>query len=225
MMSIKGFKSQQALARKLGGYTEEQSIDQARYATIQEMSGKRHALDVIMQGAYKINDGLLVEADSNIRVIKCPSHGASKNDMIRLSNGTQFSVLSTPDTDTIITSVELDVDPTGDIFSIWRHVTPAYTSEGYVVATAGPVQFNKDGADVVVTEDSAVEANNAPLPSGLMIKKDDGKYYPVTLDTTNPYAHTPIPVCITDVSGTTNVTINPTDIAAVSYTHLRAHET
>ena len=76
-MSIKGFKSQQALSRKLGGYTEEESIDQARYATVQEMSGRRHALDVVMQGAYKINDGLLVEADSNIRVIKCPSHGAS----------------------------------------------------------------------------------------------------------------------------------------------------
>jgi hypothetical protein len=213
MMSIKGFKSQQALARKLGGYTEQESLDPGRYVTVQEMSGRRHALDVMMQGAFKIVDGLTVEAGSSIRVIKCTAHGANKNDIIRLSDGTQFSALSIPDADTIITSVELDVDPTGDIFAVWRHVTPAYTSEGYVVAASGPVQFNKDGSDVVVTEDSAVEANNAPLPSGLMIKKDDGKYYPVTLDTTNPYAHTPIPVCITDVTGTTNVTINAGDIA------------
>jgi len=213
MMSIKGFKSQQALARKLGGYTEQESLDPGRYVTVQEMSGRRHALDVMMQGAFKIVDGLTVEAGSSIRVIKCTAHGANKNDIIRLSDGTQFSALSIPDADTIITSVELDVDPTGDTFAVWRHVTPAYTSEGYVVASSGPVQFNKDGSDVVVTEDSAVEANNAPLPSGLMIKKDDGKYYPVTLDTTNPYAHTPIPVCITDVTGTTNVTINAGDIA------------
>ena len=74
------------------------------------------------------------------------------------------------------------------------------------------VMVKKDGDYAPIAEDSAVAANNKPMPSGLMIKKDDGNYYPVTLDTTNPYQHTPIPVAITDVTGTSNVTINAGDI-------------
>jgi hypothetical protein len=130
-MSIKGFKSQQALQQKLKGYTEDQSIDYARYVTMQELSGRRHALDVLIHGVFEVTIiPLTADVGSNIRVIKCTGHGANAHDLIRLSNGTEFSVLSVPDADTIITSVELIVDPTGDTFTIWRHITPSYNTDG-----------------------------------------------------------------------------------------------
>lgn len=178
-MSIKGFKSQQALSKKLGGYTEDQSIDQARYVTVQEMNGKRHALDVIIQGAYQITVIPLTAASgSNIRVIKCVAHGASKNDIIRLSNGTQFSAISIPDADTIITSVELDVDPTGSTFTVWRHITPAYNADGSlnVSVVPSPIAYNRTelGLTVATTvlEDIDTPANSRALP--VVIHSIDG---------------------------------------------------
>ena len=130
-MSIKGFKSQQALQQKLRGYTEEQSVDQARYVTVQEMPGRRHAIDSINHGAFKVNALVkIAEAGSNIRTIICTGHGANVNDMIRLSNGTELSALSVPDANTIITSVELLIDPTGDTFDIYRYITPLLNPDG-----------------------------------------------------------------------------------------------
>jgi len=177
MMSIKGFKSQQALSKKLGGYTEDQSIDQARYVTVQEMSGKRHALDVVIQGAYQIGALPLTAASgSNIRVIKCVAHGASKNDIIRLSNGTQFSAISIPDADTIITSVELDVDPTGDTFTIWRHITPSYNADGSlnVLASQAPIKFNKDGVATTVNYDTFAPSSSEALPVNIVTVNGQG---------------------------------------------------
>ena len=214
MVSIKGYKSQQALQQKLAGYSEDQSIDKLRYTTIQEMSGRRHGLDVVIHGAYQITTvPKTIEAGSNIRTIKITSHGAKANDIVRLSDGTQFAALSVPDANTIITSVELDVSPVADTCTIWRHITPSYDSSGNAITTQGPVQFIDNNILTQVKNDDSVPANNNPLPSAMMIKKDDGIWYPVTLDTTSPYNHTPIPVCITDVTGTTNVTINAGDIA------------
>ena len=170
-MSIKGFKSQQALQQKLAGYTEEQSIDPARYATLQEMSGRRHAIEAIIQGAYQITVApLTVAAGSNIRTIKCTGHGASKNDIIRLSNGTQFSALSVPDANTIITSVELDISPTGDTFTIWRHITPACNADGslQIGVAPAPIMYNRKSAGVTATvsvlEDLDTPAASKPLP-------------------------------------------------------------
>ena len=151
-MSIKGYKSQQALQQKLSGFTEDQSIDRQRYVTVQEMNGHRHALDVLIHGAYQIGGTLTVASGSNIRVIRCVSHGALVNDIIRLSNGTEFAALSVPDADTIVTSTELLADPTADTFTVWRHVTPAYTSTGALnVVTSTAAQSGSYAEDLTVT--------------------------------------------------------------------------
>jgi hypothetical protein len=171
MMSIKGFKSQQALQQKLSGFTEEQSIDPARYVTVQEMSGRRHALDVLVQGAYQISVApITILAGSNIRKIIATAHGASKSDVIRLADGTQFSAISIPDTDTIITSVELDSDPTGKTFTIWRHITPAYNVDGSlnVSVTPSPLSYHLNGVTNVVNRDTTTPANTRALPVEIM---------------------------------------------------------
>lgn len=177
-MGIKGFKSQQALQRKLNGYTEDQSVDQARYTTIQEMSGRRHALDVLIHGAYQIGTVKSIVTGSNVRIIKSTAHGANKNDIIRLSNGTEFSAISVPDVNTIVTSVELDIDPTGDTFTVWRHITPSYNNDGSlnVSVSQGPVQYNRKTGGVTtatqVLEDLDTPTNSRALP--VVIQQLDG---------------------------------------------------
>jgi len=169
-MSIKGFKSQQALQQKLSGFTESQSLDQARYVTVQEMPGRRHALDVTISGLYKISASPLTVSAGNIRTIICASHGASANDMIRLSDGTTVGVLSVPDVNTIITAVELSVSPVGDTFTVWRAITPAYNSDGSlnVSVTPSPITYNrKSGGTTIATtvlEDLDTPANSRAMP-------------------------------------------------------------
>lgn len=207
-MSIKGFKSQQALKSKLKGYTEDQSVDQQRYVTVQEMNGRRHALDVLIHGCYQVTTlPLTVEAGSNIRVLKITGHGANPNDIIRLSDGTEFAALSVPDADTIITTVELDTDPTGDTVTIWRHITPSYNNDGSlnVVASLGPTQFKKDGTNIIVNEDTAVAANTDAFPSKMFIEVD-GIQYPVRKDTSTPSNTVSVPVEVSGVSGPINIT-------------------
>lgn len=213
---IKGFKSQKILKTKLSGYTETESVDPERYVTIQELTGDKHGADVVIHGGFEI-DGITrtAAAGSNIRILKAVGHGAQKGDFVRFKlSGIEASILSVPDADTIILASELSSSPVGLEFLICRHITPSYNADGSlnVLASQGPVQFNKDASIVQVNEDTAVVANNKPLPNGMFIKKDDGNYYPVTLDTTNPYNHTPIPVAITDVAGTANVNITAGDL-------------
>lgn len=213
---VKGFKSQKILKTKLSGYTETESVDPERYVTIQELTGDKHGADVVIHGGFEI-DGITrtAAAGSNIRILKAVGHGAQKGDFVRFKlSGIEASILSVPDADTIILASELSSSPVGLDFLICRHITPSYNVDGSlnVLASQGPVQFNKNASIVQVNEDTAVVANNKPLPNGMFIKKDDGNYYPVTLDTTNPYNHTPIPVAITDVAGTANVNITAGDL-------------
>jgi hypothetical protein len=135
-MSIKGYKSQQALQNKLKGYSEEQSADQSRYVTIQEIQGRKHALDTYTYGQFDVYGAdKTVEVGSNIRVLISTAHGASKADFIRFANGTQCGVISVPDANTIITSVELDSDPTGLTFRVYRSVVPLYNPDGSTIIT------------------------------------------------------------------------------------------
>lgn len=215
---IKGFKSQKMLKSKLSGYTENESIDIERYATIQELTGDKHGVDTVIHGVYKVNPlPLTAAAGSNIRTIKCVAHGAVKGDQIRfILSGIEASVLSTPDADTIILGSELASSPVGLDFNVLKHITPLYGSDGSLSVSSGPVSFNRTSSgSTSVTQaldDLDTPSNSRPLPSGMFIKKDDGNYYPVTLDTTNPYNHTPIPVAITDVTGTANVNITAGDL-------------
>lgn len=80
--------------------------------------------------------------------------------------------------------------------------------EQAIQVSAGPTMFVNDGINTNVEIDSADATNNKPMPNGMMVMKDDGKWYPVKLDQNSPYAHTPIPVAITDVLGNANVNVN-----------------
>lgn len=164
---IKGFKSQKILKKKINGYTEEQSVDIERYVTVQEITGDRYALDVLIHGSYETGAAFAVEAGSNIRVIKVTGHGAQKGDFVKfVANGIDVPILSVPDANTVILGSELDFDPTGLSIHFLRSVTPSYNPDGSlnVVAITGPIQFKKDGTAVEVMTDSVTPANSVPLP-------------------------------------------------------------
>lgn len=175
---IKGFKSQKILKSKLRGYTEDQSIDPERYVTIQELTGDKHGADVVMHGGFEV-DGVIKTAGvgSNVRVLKVTSHNAQKSDFVRFKlSGIEASILSCPDVDTVILGSQLSFDPTGLDLLICRHITPSYNSDGSlnVLASQGPVQFNKDGVSTTVNYVTATPTNSDALPVNIVTVNGQG---------------------------------------------------
>lgn len=202
---IKGFKSQKILKSKINGYTETESIDIERYATVQELTGDKHGVDVVVHGSFKVNTLVCTaEAGSNIRVIKFTAHGALKGDHIRfVDSGIEASILSVPSANELILGSELTFDPTGLDFDIFRHITPKYAKDGGLQVSQGPIQYNDNqvGTPVEVTMDTAVPANIKALPTELIFKKD-GVNKRVSYDSTTPTNSDAIPVNIVTVNGT-----------------------
>ncbi len=221
MSHIKANQGQEILRNPITEYpllTNEQIQVFPQILTGQKISGERFGLDTFIHGIYRVSAvSDLVEAPAHRRVIKATGHVAKKNDFIQFYTGAnigqEIQVLSVPDANTIVLASNLEVLPSvGDEFYVLRSVTPRYSQDGDLNVSSGPVRFTLDAVDTLVREDTADATNNHPMPSGMMIKKDDGKYYPVTLDTSNPYAHTPIPVVITDLAGSTTVNITAGDL-------------
>lgn len=168
---IKGFKSQKMLKGKLSGYTETQSFDPERYATIQELTGDKHGLDVVIHGGYSIDVMYTASVGSNIRKIVYANHNANAGDYVRfVLSSIEASILSIPDADTMILASELSFDPTGLDFFVCRHITPSYNSDGSlnVVAALGPVQFKKDGVSTEVNYVTATPTNSDALPVNIV---------------------------------------------------------
>lgn len=74
-----------------------------------------------------------------------------------------------------------------------------------VAVAVPPVQFLKNGANQTVIEDTAVPANNNPLPAGMYILKD-GIAYPVGIDTVTPANTISVPVRLESATGPINIT-------------------
>lgn len=210
--TLVGAKSKLYIKEEIPGIKE--SGDTLQHVTAQEIAGNRVGLDTVIHGVYKTHvPPKLIEVGSVKRLIKITAHGARKGDILKINNGAavgeEVAIVKVEDADTLVIATEINA-AIGDEVFIMRHVTPLYDEDGNlnVNATPGPSQFVRNGIDVEVEEDTVTMANNKPMPGGMYIKKDDGSWYPVTLDTTNPYAHTPIPVAITDVTGTSNVNVD-----------------
>jgi hypothetical protein len=206
---IKGFKSQKILKSKLNGYTEQESVDPERYATIQELTGDKHGLDTVIHGLFKYNLlPVTALAGSNIRTIIATTHGASKGDAVRfIVSGIESSILSVPDANTIILGSELSFDPTGLTFDTCRHITPAYNVDGSlnVAVVPAPIAYNRRVAAVTssttVLDDIDTPVNSRPLPTELIFGKD-GVPTKVTYDTVTPTNSNAVPVNIVTVNGT-----------------------
>lgn len=219
MSGSSGYPTTKKSLGKIAGYPEDSTQVSSQFNTLQDTGSDRIALDVTQRVAFKVEDRVVNYATKRL-VASTVAHNARKGDLIKFTSGALIGidapVLNCPDVNTLILGTELNVAPSAaDTFEICRYTFWKTDSDGNlsVVSDQGPSKFVKDTVETVVAEDTVTPANNKPNPSGMMIKKDDGSWHPVTLDTTNPYQHTPIPVCITDLTGTASVTINAGDIS------------
>lgn len=174
-MSIKGYPSIKKLIAQLTGYTDKQSQTTNEFITAQKTSSDKVVLDVGLNGAFRVNaSAKLAEVGSTNakRILKSTAHGALPGDVIRFELGSanpffEVGINSVPDANTIILSTELpnNIVPVTDTFFILRHVTPAYSSDGTVQSSSGPVQYSLNGTNTTVALDTVTPSNSRPLPT------------------------------------------------------------
>lgn len=189
MSTSSGFSTSKKSLSIVKGYTVDQSTAKSRFQTIQPAGSDRVASDSCQRALYSSATGKIVSAATK-RMIAATLHGASAGDVIKFTSGAlsgmDFPVLSCPTSGIIIIESEFDTVPsasdTFDVFK-WTFVQVSPTGSQLVTVAPSPIQIVKDG---VATD--------------------------VTLDTIAPHNHVPMPVCITDVTGTANVTLNAGDI-------------
>ena len=165
-MSVKGYPIQ---GRKSDLDSNE---DATLFATVIPRGINRSALDVVNGGVYTIALDA-AEADSTDNIIKATAHSAKKGDLIRfLVSGVdelEMTVKSVT-TNTIIlfgnTSIAV---AEGDTFYILRPITERFSDTGATLAElSGAMQFNYNGVDTDITEDTTTPANNRPMPVKLV---------------------------------------------------------
>ena len=194
MSGIKGSKSKFYIKEPLPGI--EDSSDTLINVTTGEMPGARVGLDVIQHGVYELNNAGIVGVGSAQRIIECISHGASAGDVIKITSGVsldaEIAIISVIDADNFIIAYESDLS-IGDTFSVLRYVSAKYSQDGSLQVSSGPIQYTRNGAAQLVTEDTVTPANNEALPSKMFIIKD-GVQLPVTKDTGTPSNNVAIPL-------------------------------
>lgn len=207
--TIQGAKSRDYQRENVPGI--ENSQDTLEYQTVQEISGKRGAADVVIHGTTLVSSAHTVDAGSVRRKIVSNAHGAKKGWIMRPSSGNSQGeeiaiVQVSDDGNSFVISTFFDI-AIGDTFDLLKSVTPNYTASGdlNVIAVPGPVVFSLDGVDTEVAEDTVTPANNTPLPSKMFIEID-GVIYPVRKDTGTPANTVSVPVEITGASGPINIT-------------------
>lgn len=117
-----------------------------------------------------------VEANSTTTSIVATAHAAQRGDVIRFTSGAlqnkEVVVFSTS-TNAIGLGETLASAPAAAVtFQILRHKKPRVNDAGELMLaagiSAGPVQFVRDSVDTETLEDTAVAANNRPLPVKLL---------------------------------------------------------
>lgn len=216
MSSPKGWLTSKKVQSDIPGFTKEQTHSVAEFSTVQNTGSDRVALDITQRCAFTVSSGNVVATGTTKRIIKCIGLNARKGDIIKFTSGALVSmdapVLSAPDADTIILGTELDAVPAvGVTFELCRYTFFKTDANGAIVATPGPTQYNRDGVTTFVSEDTTDVANR-PMPMGLMIKDETGKWVPVVLDQTAPYVNRPVPVAITDISGASTVNVTASQL-------------
>lgn len=223
MTSPKGWPTTKKSGSSIPGFTNDQTQVPSEHATLQPSGSDKVALDITQRCAFLVTANNAVAAGSSKRIIVCVGIGATarKGDLIKFTTGNLSSVdapiLSVPNANTLILGTELDAIPSaGDLFELCRYTFFKVDSMGQITATSGPVQIKRDNIDTYVSEDTT-DAANRPMPMGLMIKDETGKWVPVVLDQTAPYSNRPIPVALTDITGgaVVNVTASGLNVKIV----------
>lgn len=144
----------------------------AEHSSVESVRERQAALSVLAhQFVYQVGTDA-AEASSTTYVINATAHAALKGDVIYFTSGVhslkEVKVHEvTANTITLAETLAAAVG-TGDTFAILRHRYPRTDVDGVLQTSASvssaPVQYVLDGVDTEVEEDTAVAANNRPLP-------------------------------------------------------------
>lgn len=158
-MSLKGYASQ----LKISGVHENE------FATVEHIRREQQGLSVLAHQFVRLIGSDAAEAASAQRDIKATGHAAQKGDVIRVTSGTHSgreTKVRSVATDNIYLVDDITLANT-DTFEIYRHKYPTVDSTGKVETTAsiaGSVQYDLNGVDTEVHQDTATPANSKPLP-------------------------------------------------------------
>jgi hypothetical protein len=201
----------------LSGFSNQKKLGKSEFVTVQSAGSDKKAINTAqMYLADLTGSALTISAvtqsnDKKITYIDFgAAHGARINDVVRMSTGTliqwEFDVIEVPSASIVgIWNIAPTLPLAAEDAKLCRWVTAKADGEGALQVSQGPTQFTRDGLTQTVIEDTAVPANNRPLPAGLYIVKD-GVVYPVTKDTGTPANTVAIPVELSGVAGPVNIT-------------------
>lgn len=177
--SIKGAKSKIYVKDQVPGSTVESS-DTMQHVTVQELTGGKAGMDVVIHGVYQVNTVVkTVDAGSVRRKLVITAHGARRGDYLRFDTGAaigeEVSVVGVEDANTLYIAQEVNAS-IGDEVLILRHITPSYNDDGSlnVLASQGPVQFRKDGVITETSYDTATPSNSEALPVNIVTVNGQG---------------------------------------------------
>ena len=212
------------------GYTSEKgsaATGPIRHQTLQPLGQGKHGSDQTpIKGMFPIDlVSYVPEATSTNQIIDLAGHLVQVGNVILFDAGPllghEVAVTEVIDANSFKLGNPQDAPITAaDTFRILSPKSVQVDANGNFVVSQGPIQFIEDAVNEEVEIDTAVPANNKPLPAGLYIQKD-GVIYPVTKDTTTPSNTLAIPVEIVGTVGQ-EITITAGDIN-VQTSHLGAN--
>lgn len=208
------------------GFSSEKKTTDQKYQTIQPLGQGKYGSDTSpIKGLTAIDlTSYVPEITSTQRYIDLTGHPAIVGDVLKFDSGLligqEVSVVKVEANRIHLGNVQDTGIIPADTFGILRPTSLAVDSDGNLTISSGPVQYIKDAAVVSTEIDTAVPANNMPLPTALYTMKD-GVIYPVSKDTGTPSNTHSIPVEIVGVNGT-EINITAGDIN-VQTSHLGAN--
>ena len=200
------------------GYSNQKKKGQSQFKTINQVGSNQFGNPISQKTLFDktvaaiaitaVTDILGVDGQVEFWQITLPTHTASKNDVMRMITGTllawEYDIIQVIDANNFYILPISDTKPiVAETAKVLGWTTSKSSQEGelVVVVAPSPVAFVLDGVDTEVEQDTAVAANNRPLPSQLFIYKD-GVQIPITKDTGTPANTVGVPVEIVAASGT-----------------------
>jgi len=154
------------------GYASKRKLasDGSHFVTVEPVAPEQFGQSV---KSYLFTESIgtdAAESGSASGDIKATAHAAKVGDIIRVTSGT-YSGRETPvlrvATDNIYIADDI-VMSAADTFAIYRYRSPRINSSGEILTSAslaaGPIQYDLNGVDTEVKEDTSTVANNRPLP-------------------------------------------------------------
>lgn len=201
------------------GFSTQVKYGDAQHKTIHNLGSQRYGTAVSTKALSEISavplsiTGVAVDPkDAKTYFLEVAGHGTRKGDVIRFMSGSlvdyELEVVEAVDA-SIIKILNVGAVLVGDTVKPMRWVTSKSDREGNLNFSPGPTTYIKEGASVVVTEDSTTPANTKALPALATIYKD-GVQTPLS-DSSTPSEVVAMPVKIMAVDGT-NINITTGDI-------------